>query len=936
MKNITGNSMKHLTMANRILVCMIALCTFTFLLGGTTGKIAGRVIDAANGEGLPGCNVLVDGTVYGAATDIDGNYFILNVPPGTYTLRFLMIGYGQLRITDVEVQVDFTTTVDAAMTIEALQAGEVTVVAERPMIQKDLTSSTSVVSAKEMAALPVTEVGDVLAMQAGYVDGSLRGGRKGEVMYMIDGIPMTDSYDRASTVDVNTSMVQELQVISGAFNAEYGQAMSGIVNITTKQGDDNFGGHAELYFGDHISGHNEIFPRVNRIQPFSINNIELGLHGPIIKGKLYYYLNARRIYYDGHHKGQQRYTPVSYALETGDRQVALVDSSTMLGSGKWVDMGWNRKNYLQGQLIYRISGKSRISYNMIYDNKNYQDYDRSWIYNPAALSTQDLIGQTHIVKFQQQLSQRTYYDLAYTFGKRNYKSYYDHFEITEADSNLLVHPDFQSTFPYQFHIGGTQNSWNDRSTWYHLGKFTFTSQINNTHQIKAGTEFKRSSVEWQSWEYRPAPNEESFNVNDPYITPTRLADTTIYSASFSEANPVEFSAFIQDKIELKDFILNIGLRLDYFNPDFVILADPSDPDIYNPIKPNNRFNDINGNGVQDAGETTKSIEDRKAYWYTAATPKLAISPRLGFSFPISEQGVFHFSYGHFFQTPNQTLLFTNPNFQLGSGTGHQGTVGNANLEPEKTVVGEIGLQQQLSTNLSSDITIYLKDVRDLTGTRADVIEVFGGSKYYSKIVNSDFAVIKGITVSLNQRDPGGFYVGADYTFQIAEGTASDPYAYMNAIAGGSDPEVQLLPLAWDQRHTVNVVGGYNTAFWGLNAVANYGSGLPYTPRTSEDITSLLENSDTKPATFNVDLRAYYRIRFAGLEPEFFIRITNLLDRLNEVAVFNDTGRAGFTGEQERVEALNVATPVNSIAEYFTIPYHYSEPRRIEIGMRINL
>ncbi len=911
-----------------------ALC-ISSLHAGTTGKISGRVTDKATGEPLPGCNVMVEGTLYGAATDTDGNYYILNLAPGTYTLRFVMIGYGPYRVSNVEVQADFTTKVDAALNVEALQSEEVTVVAERPMIQKDLTSSTSIVGSREMENLPVTEVGDVLAMQAGYVDGSLRGGRRGEVMYMIDGVPMTDSYDRASTVDINTSMVQELQVISGAFNAEYGQAMSGIVNITTKQGSNDFGGHTEIYFGDHVSTHDHIFPHVNRVQPFSINNLELGVHGPLVRDKLFYYLNARRIYYDGHYKGQRRYTPVSYAEKNAEDEIVLIDSSTMLGSGEWEDMGWNRKHYLQGQLIYRISDDSRISYNMIYDGRKYQDFDRMWVYNPAGLGTNEMIGQTHIAKYQRQLSQKAFFDLAYTYGKRHYERYYDHFDLTEADDSLLVHPDFQSTFPYQFHIGGTQNSWNYRDSWYHLAKFNFTSQITRVHQVKFGGEFKQNGVAWEAWEYRPAPNEESLNVNDPYITPTRLPDTTVHSSSFS-ASPYEFSAFIQDKIELEDFIVNVGVRLDYFHSDYVVLSDPSDPDIYNPIKPDNRFNDINGNGEQDAGEASKSIEDRREYWYEDADPKLAVSPRLGFSFPISERGVFHFSYGHFFQIPSYTYLYTNPNFQLGSGTGHQGTIGNANLEPEKTIVGEIGLQQQLTDNISADVTVYLKDVRDLTGTRADVIEVFGGSKYYSKIVNSDFAVIKGVTLSLNQRDPGGFYAGADYTFQIAEGTASDPYAYMNAISGGSDPEIQLLPLAWDQRHTVNVVGGYNAAFWGVNAVANYGSGLPYTPRASEDITSLLENAETKPASFSLDVRGYYRIRVAGMQPELFLRITNLLDRLNEVGVYDDTGRAGFTGDLERVENLNLATPVNSIAEYFTNPYHYSEPRRIEIGVRINL
>ncbi|MDZ7797858.1 MAG: TonB-dependent receptor plug domain-containing protein [Candidatus Marinimicrobia bacterium] len=597
---------------------------------------------------------------------------LFSIYPGTYTLSFIMIGYGELRVTNVEVQIDFTTKVDAALSVEALQSEEVTVVAERPMIQKDLTSSTSVVGSREMENLPVTEVGEVLSMQAGYVDGSLRGGRRGEVMYMIDGVPMTDSYDRSSTVDINTSMIQELQVISGAFNAEYGQAMSGIVNIATKQGSNDFGGHANFYIGDHISTHSEIFPRVNRIQPFSINNLELGIHGPLIRDKLFYYLNARRIYYDGHNKGQKRYTPVAYADEFGDRQVALVDSSTMLGSGEWVDMGWNRKNYLQGQLIYRIGDKSRIAYNMIYDDRKYQDFDRSWKYNPDGLGTNELIGQTHIVKYQRQLSQRSFYDLAYTYGKRHYERYYDHFDIGEDDDSLLVHPDLRSTFPYQFHIGGTQNNWNFRDSWYHLLKFNFSSQISRAHQIKLGVELKQNGLQWEAWEYRPKADEEAFNVSDPYITPTRLADTTVYSSSFA-VDPREFSAFIQDKIEYEDFIVNVGVRLDYFNPDYVVLSDPEDPDIYNPIKPDNRFNDLNGNGEQDAGEASKSIEDRRQYWYEGCRSKAGGKSAPGFFIPDQRQRRIPFQLRAFFPDPELHLFIHQSEFSVGE---RHGTSGN--------------------------------------------------------------------------------------------------------------------------------------------------------------------------------------------------------------------------------------------------------------------
>ncbi|MCK9483330.1 MAG: hypothetical protein M0R34_03090, partial [Candidatus Marinimicrobia bacterium] len=243
----------------------------------------------------------------------------------------------------------------------------------------------------------------------------------------------------------------------------------------------------------------------------------------------------------------------------------------------------------------------------------------------------------------------------------------------------------------------------------------------------------------------------------------------------------------------------------------------------------------------------------------------------------------------------------------------------------------------LTENFSIDVTAYLKDIRDLTGTRAEEIEVYGGSATYSKLVNSDFGVVKGFTISINQQNPRGLYTSFDYTLQIAKGTASDPEAYRNAVTGGTEPEIQLNPLAWDQRHTINGVVGYNQNNYGITFLGRWGSGLPYTPQLSKDITSLLTNSDTKPATFTIDLKAYYRILLSNRYPmELFIRIQNLFDRLNEVNVYDETGRAGFTTDEARVKALNIGTPVNSVSEWFNNSTHYAEPRRIEIGMRISL
>lgn len=908
---------------------------------GTTGKITGRVIDAGTGEPLFGCNVIIEGTYLGAATNANGDFFILNVPPGVYRVKAGMIGYQVVVYENVQISADLTTIQDFELKTEIIKGEEVVVTAIRKMIVKDMTATSSHVHAEELENLPITEVSEVLQMQAGYVDGTLRGGRRGEVAYLIDGIPVTDSYDRSSVIDVNKNMVQELQVISGAFNAEYGKVMSGIVNITTKQGSNKFGGSIETYIGDYLSTHDENFDNINKFNPISIRNIEGSLFGSIVKDKLFYYLNTRNIYFGGWLQGQRRYKPFAVAYEDSTGQIVLVDS-TALGNKEWVDMNWNRKNYLQGQIIYRLSDVTNLYYSFFYDDRDYQDYDRSYKYNPDGIQSKNLTGKTHLLKFQHQLSPKTFYTIASSFYSREYQGRLSS-KKSPTDSTTYVHPYYSITFPYQFHVGGTQNGHGYRNSGTYLGKFDLTSQITDKHQIKTGVECRYHDLKSEGFEIRPAPGEtyidfsageipESFT---PYIHPTVLHDSTIYSSSYHQ-NPYEFAFYIQDKMEFTELIVNAGIRIDYFEPDGVILADPADPEIYNPIKPKNRYHDLNGNGMRDHDEPAVTIDERREYWYKSAGSKFKISPRIGISFPISDRGVFHFSYGHFFQIPNFYYLYQNPEFQLGSGTGNQGIVGNANLRPEKTVVGEIGVQQQLSDNFSIDITAYVKDIRDLTGTRAEEVEVFGGATTYSKLVNSDFGVVKGITLALNQRNPSGLYANLDYTFQIAKGTASDPNAYRNAISGGAEPEVQLNPLAWDQRHTVNATLGYNTRQYGINFIGRYGSGLPYTPRRSEDITSLLTNADVKPPTFRVDVRGFYRLYLRKFESEVFLRILNLFDTLNEVNVYNDTGRAGFTTDEERVEAINIKTPVNSVNEYFTNPTHYAEPRRIEIGVRVSL
>lgn len=921
--------MSYLRMA---FVFIVLLVMVSLVFPGTTGKIAGVVKDKNSGEPLIGVNIVLEGTTLGASTDVDGTFIILNIPPGTYVVTAQYIGYTNVRMENVKVNVDLTTELQITMQESSIELGEeVTVVAERELVTKDLTASTATVDADRIQALPITEISEALELQAGYVNGHARGGRTGEIAYWIDGVPVTDAYDGGQVVEINKDMVEQLQFISGAFNAEYGQAMSGIVNITTKEPSERFGGNFTLYSGDYFSRHDDVFWNINNFNPSNIYNFEGGIFGTIIPKKLSYYVNGRYIYFGGWLYGRRDFKPYNIAFfddSSGTfvdhRQITANDDGS--GDGAYVPMNWNRKIYMQGKIIYNISPLIKVFYSFIRDDVNFEEYDRNYKLNPDGNLNKFRTGYTHLLKMTHTLNSKTFYDLGFSYFDKTFKQYV----YEDLHDPRYVHPKVNDTqFPFNFKTGGTNNQHFYRNTKTALIKFDLTSQINKRHMIKAGLEFRRHNVYFDDITLQP---NRDFNqrTDSPFIS-TIVYDISSNFHSQYRHKPIEFSAYIQDKMEFSDVIVNIGFRVDHFRPDGVVLSDPSDPNIFKPLRPEHRYHDLNGNGRQDEGEPFTTLGEREKYWYTDASNKTQFSPRLGISFPITATGIIHFSYGHFFQIPNFELLYRNPQFKLGTSTGNQGIIGNADLRPEQTISGEIGLQQQLGANLAIDITGYFRDIRDLTGTRADEIDIFGGSARYSKLVNSDFGFVKGFIISLRNRYAEGFNYTVDYTFQIAKGTASDPDAAQQAAASGSLPEVHLIPLNWDQRHTLNVTLGYNAKSWGASLISTLGSGQPYTPRFTEDVSVLRLNSQVKPTTWNVDLRLHKDFHWFKKRVSFFLRVLNLFDRLNEVNVFDDTGRGGFTTDLERVRKLNPDMYVNSLEEWFTDATHYSEPRRIEVG-----
>ena len=220
------------------IVATILFVLGTLMFAGQTGKIAGKVTDSQNGGALVECNVSVVGTPYGAVADANGEYFIINLSPGKYDVEFSMIGFAGYTAEDVSVNIDVTTPVDASLATEAVQMEGVSVTAETPAIENTLTSSKQIVSGDLMQSMAVTDVNDVIKTLPGVTElnGSLhiRGGRSGEEMYLVDGASVTNAVMGGQAIPVNPNMVGELQLITGTFNAEYGQAMSGLFNTVLR------------------------------------------------------------------------------------------------------------------------------------------------------------------------------------------------------------------------------------------------------------------------------------------------------------------------------------------------------------------------------------------------------------------------------------------------------------------------------------------------------------------------------------------------------------------------------------------------------------------------------------------------------------------------------------------------------------------------------
>ena len=849
---------------------------------GTTGKLVGVVVDGRK-EPLAGANVAIPEARLGAVTDLDGRYSVLNIPAGTYRVRFNLIGYRPVAVEDVVVTSDQTTRLDLTLVEAPLPMEEIVITATRPVVDVNLTSNIATLSRQQIENLPVQELQDVVNLQAGVVDGHFRGGRTGEVQYQVDGVTVNNLFNNASSVRLDRSLLEEVQIVSGTFDAEYGQAMSGVVNAVLKRGTERFDWSGEAFSGGFVFGGDRRNVEFDW-QPSGIQNYQLTLTGPAPLPKTVFLLSGRRYLFDDYVRGIRVFRPTDRPDSNG-----VLQPSGDFGD---VTLGHSREWSGVAKLTNRSIPDVELNYQAILNVIEARRSSYLYRFDPDGLAKQRTFSIVHGLDWTHTLSHASYYKLSL---RQNLIDYRDMAHDDLYDPRYLAGPPRSYPFiPDGVFVQGVDFTRYRQQTSAFVFDASAVSQVTREHLVKVGAELQ---VPWLSF---GKDGSLVFNQEGGAETLQRIQNQPPDFPGVRTYRPLIGATYAQDDIDWSDLRLRAGLRLEVFDPRAWLPSDLSNP----------------ANAIQGAPVSVPR----------AATPKVSLMPRIGVSYPITHKAAVYFAYGHFTQMPPLGDIYSNADYtvlerlQAVDNLGKYGVLGNPDVKPEKTVQYQFGYKQELNDRLGLDVNIFYKDIRDLLGV--EFISTYNDAEY-TRLTNVDFGNVVGFTVSLDQRAIGLLSASLDYTWQIAEGNSSDPRETATRAENKEDPRPREVPLNWDQRHTLNMtVTLARPEDFNLSAILRVASGQPYTPTITAIFGGGQEtNSGRKPDALALDLRAEKRLNVGGLRGSLFGRVFNAFDtRFFNGSVFNSTGSPYYSRDPSRDLAA------------LEDPTRFYAPRRIEAGV----
>jgi outer membrane receptor protein involved in Fe transport len=918
------------------------------VFGQQSGNLSGKIVDAKSGEGLPGVNIILKGTYYGAATDINGNFRINSISTGSYTVEISYIGYKTIQFTGIKIEANKTKELDVKLEESVLTLSQdIVIIGDKPLLDVEETQSKKTISKEEIENSIVENIGDVVVQQPGVIksDNSIhiRGGRAYENAFLLDGVSVQDPLAGTGFgLQLSANAIEEVEVITGGYNAEFGQATSGVVNVRTREGGEQYHGYLSYKkdnFGNKSSNH-----------VFNIDVLELNLSGPepitsFIFPKLGFKIPGEVNFFGSFYAGLSDGITQGYFKPTANQLY-----SSTFGGSKFAPRGENSWFWL-AKLTYKYSPtlKFQYSYNQSVNiNQNSQSLQSNLEYvEPSPgyqYEFQNILDNantfTHQNRYQtfgvtHTLNPKTFYELKFNYYFTNLRA-----DANGKKWNEYLEPKDITSFPIEYYntnrdtVGvipgdgfwdvGNPYTWRDHYVEEYSLRGDLTSFFDEKNKFKAGFNFQFQTMQVIDI-YKPWVGEFGLN-NDVY-----------------KVYPAIGSFYAQDNINFSGMILNFGMRLDYWFPGKYV-----DDAVENPAV------------VTIPDETRINYKENTFGWFGNRRWKARLSPRLGISHPVSDNQILFFSYGHFSKWPKPQFVYAKLN-PLNAQSSFQ-KFGNPNLNPETTVAYELGLKTQFSNDDVLTITAYYKDIFDYVSTRTALItSARFASQRFITYVNSDYARSRGLEIEFKKRVGKWLNGSVDFAYSIVTGKSSSADEGVLVLRGDLDESIKEEYVPWDRPISASLNANFyvekgNALFdfgngilddYNLYLRLQFQSGKRYTPAVFTG--SYLSNGRPEYETvrneryskvgdnwFWIDLNFEKYLVLGDLKFSVFMEINNLFDTKNSAIINPVTGKAYELGDPTPLTWNDPKYPdlQAPLTPYPFDPSRYLTRRNIKFGVSL--
>jgi len=968
---------------------LAALLSVQIVFAGN-GKIKGNV-KTEQGEPLVGANVLVENTPYGVSADAEGDFFIINVPPGSYNVRASVVGYAAKRVTNVRVGSDQIVTLDFTMQSAEVGMPEIVVEAARPPIDKSRTSAKTTLTSDEFTSLPIRTVSELVQTSASTYKGFIRGGRQFETKTVVDGIDLTDQFyvwaadgpggttpyatynaiqpqqqaNQATLVGLNISSVEEANVLTGAVGSDYNSATAGLIAYSLREGRGPWTGRAEFRTSQ-TGGLRHVGPNVYSDDSLYFVQKTLNAAGnQAAREKAARYTYTRDKYrYGG--------TPdINGELAFGG---SVSDDLSLYFTGGYL----NSRGRLPNEFRRRINSSMKLNYNLSPDmrlnftglledrgklfgwkNTTYVEDFRFFLEGVPTSDGATLVGS---LKWTHVLSQKTFYEVQLSVTDDNKRSGFsddngDGVVSLGENGDYLTFADTAQVYRYMArgNVGNTE-----------FNRFFSPAPRNETaseagYTYPGGPAYKiaRPGIYYENFQNtitnvkadltsQVTENHQlSAGLQGRFHNLDRVLRAGYIGGVFGtyknyveetwDVKPKELSAYVQDKMEYAGLIINLGFRVD--------ALDIAAADYANYFAP---FRDVTDAGGGPARVPVRGDDIETDVFF---------SPRIGVSHPISEEAAMYFSFSRNQQAQPFSRLYANYN---DFGNPSLPVVSRTGQDPIQSTNYDLGIQWSFAKGYGLDINAYYKDIQNY-GAIGFVVTPAAPWRLYIVNTNFGYADSRGVELTLNKNlspltdflsvggrlsyaysyikqsvyaggNPTGFATGAGDSIKYAGQLPFNEIPFYNSfernVLGGNS----TLTGGYDRPHrvTYNVFLRFPLEFT-LSSIGTFSSGFYYVETLAPNARARLLGEG--PWNNRVDLRVEKSFTFSGLG-----RISVYVDMLNafnwtNILAFNTTtvGQVAWerTGDPTGGPTINRAvTPDGSLV--------YDIPREVYFGVNITL